>query len=67
MVAHTLIEPNGWQRRSALAADLVRLSSENSAMEEQVGLLRSQVQALRERPGVQEQAVRDELGWVRPQ
>lgn len=66
MVAHTLVDPNGWERRSALAADLVRLSSENAAMEEQVTVLRSQVQALRDRACVQEHAVRDELGWVRP-
>lgn len=63
---HTMVEPNGWRRRSRLAQDLFTLKAENDATEERLVALRSEISALSNRPDVQEHAVRDELGYVRP-
>ncbi|MFC1611466.1 septum formation initiator family protein [Myxococcota bacterium] len=66
LLLHTLFDPGGWSRRQKVETDLERVRDENARTETRVGQLRSDVKALRTRPEVQERAVRDELGFVRP-
>ena len=62
----TMLDAEGWSRRSRIAEDLASLRTQNDAAAEQAAVLRRQIQALRERPEVQERAIRDELGYVKP-
>jgi cell division protein FtsB len=63
--AHTMLSADGWSRRSRLAKDLLTVKTQNDALEERVNRLRRQITALNTRPAVQEQVIRDELGYVR--
>jgi cell division protein FtsB len=66
IVAHTLLAPDGWRRRTHVRQALAEVQSEVLAAELRVGELETQIEALRTRPEVQERVVRDELGFVRP-
>ncbi len=64
LMGHTLLDHNGWQRRSRLRADLQGLADKNSLLQQHVDLLMRDVEALQGRRQAQEHAVRDELGYV---
>jgi cell division protein FtsB len=66
LLLHTLLSPDGWNRRQKARADLGTLRTENSRLESEVQRLRAQIEALRVREEVQERVIRDELGYVRP-
>jgi cell division protein FtsB len=66
LLVHTLLSPDGWNRRQKARADLEVLRAENNRLEHEVQDLRGQIEALRTREEVQERVIRDELGYVRP-
>jgi cell division protein FtsB len=66
LMLHTLLSPDGWNRRQKARADLETLRTENGRLEGEVQRLRAQIEALRNREEVQERVIRDELGYVRP-
>jgi cell division protein FtsB len=66
LLLHTLLDPEGWTRRSRVAADLATVQQENVRLQARVDELRAEIKALRQRPEVQERVVRDELGFVGP-
>lgn len=63
---HTIFYSDSWQQREKARIDLEALTVDNDAAEERMHTLRSQIDAMRIRPEVQERAVRHELGYVRP-
>lgn len=63
---HTFVAHDGWGRRERVAADLTRVQTEIDAGEARAHDLRAQIDALRNRPEVQERVVREELGYVKP-
>ena len=63
---HTLFVADGWSDRQKLRADLQAVQAENTEIAAEVKRLRSQIDALRRRPSVQERVIRDELGYVKP-
>lgn len=65
-VGTTLFASQGWPTRHRLATDLLRVCKDNDDTEERISVLRRDVEALGSRWQVQEQAVRDVLGWVKP-
>jgi len=66
LIIHTLFISDAWDRRQNLHQDLDALVEQNQAAEDEIKSLRSQIDAVRRRPEVQERIVRDELGYIRP-
>lgn len=66
LVLHTLVDSDGWKRRTRAARDLAAIEAEVAADQKRAAALRAQINALRTRSLVQEHVVRDELGYVRP-
>lgn len=64
-MTNTMLDKNGWARRTQLARDLLTVKTETDALEERVAHLRRAIDALATRRDVQEQVVREELGYVR--
>lgn len=65
LVLHTLLTSGSWQTRARLRTELASLTSRNHAAEQRIEALEHQIQAMRDRPDVQERVVRQELGLVR--
>ncbi len=65
VVTHTLLSPEGWQRRQRVRRDLAVVEAQVAEGERRTQELRAQIEALRTRPAMQEHVVRDELGYVR--
>jgi cell division protein FtsB len=63
-VGETMLDINGWAKRSRLAHDLLTVKTETDGLEEHVGALRRAIHALATRRDVQEHVVREELGYV---
>jgi cell division protein FtsB len=66
LLLHTLFWSDGWRQRQRARGDLAALTVQNLASEARVKELRSEIEALRTRPEVQERVVRHELGYTRP-
>lgn len=67
LTVETIRGPEGWPRRAALTLEVDNVGRDIAALEAQVRALQRQIVAERERPEVQEDLVRDLLGYVRPQ
>ncbi len=65
-VVHTVFFSDGWEKRQGLKAEVATRISANESQQSEVNRLRERIQAVRERPEVQERIVRDKLGFVRP-
>ena len=63
---HTVFFSEGWEKRETLKQEVATRSFENDAAKKEVDKLRERIQAIRERPDVQERLVRDKAGFVRP-
>ena len=63
---HTLLYSDSWRLRANARSDLEALVEENESSERDVEQLRMEIEAMRERPSVQERAIRDKLGYTRP-
>ena len=66
LLLHTLVYSDSWGHRERVRADLELLEAENTAAQQRTDILRDEIVAIRTREEVQEQAVRDELGYLRP-
>mgnify|MGYP006161713793 FL=1 len=65
-VVYTVFISEGWEKRESLKQEVATRSFENDAAQKEVERLRERIQAIRERPDVQERLVRDKAGFVRP-
>jgi cell division protein FtsB len=65
-VAIMVLGPNGLPRHRRLAAQLHAQLEENRRLARQVQALQAELDALERDPRARERAVREELGWVRP-
>lgn len=65
-VVYTVFISEGWEKRESLQQEVATRSFENDAAQKEVEKLRERIQAIRERPDVQERLVRDKAGYVRP-
>ena len=61
-----VLGPNGLPRHRRLAAQLHAQLEENRRLARQVLQLQAELDALEHDPRARERAVREELGWVRP-
>lgn len=64
---HTLFISKGWSDRKKLRNDLAAVTAENQEIQLEIEKLRTQIDAIRRRPKVQERVIRDELGFIKPQ
>ena len=65
-VVYTVFISEGWEKRESLQQEVATRNFENDADQKEVEKLRERIQAIRERPDVQERLVRDKAGYVRP-
>jgi cell division protein FtsB len=65
-VVYTVFISEGWEKRESLKQEVATRNFENDAAQKEVEKLRERIQAIRERPDVQERLVRDKAGFVRP-
>lgn len=65
-VVYTVFISEGWEKRESLQQEVATRNFENDAAQKEVEKLRERIQAIRERPDVQERLVRDKAGYVRP-
>ena len=65
-VVYTVFISEGWEKRESLQQEVATRNFENNAAQKEVEKLRERIQAIRERPDVQERLVRDKAGYVRP-
>lgn len=63
---HTVFFSKGWEKRETLKQEVATRIFENDTAKKEVHKLRERIQAIRERPDVQERLVRDKAGFVRP-
>ena len=66
LVLHTLFDPEGWTKRGRLHDDLNHIESSNLLTHEKIIQIRQHVEAIRQRPEMQEWLVRSDLGHVMP-
>lgn len=66
LVLHTLIDDAGWAQQRRSRAALQTIEAKNRETQRHIERLTDEVRALRERPDVQERAVRQELGYIKP-
>lgn len=66
IVFHTRFLSDAWPEHRRVAADLVTVQQTNAALTTETQRLQREIEALRNRPDVQERVVRHELGVVRP-
>ncbi len=66
LLFHTLFISNGWTEREKLRTALFSVELENKEIQNEIAKLRSQIDAIRRRPAVQERVIRDELGFIKP-
>lgn len=66
LLGHTLFSQDGFPRHQKIQAELDTLKRNNSAAQERVDTLRTQVNAHKQRKEVRARAVRDELNYVQP-
>ncbi|MCK5690345.1 hypothetical protein KAI87_13795 [Myxococcota bacterium] len=62
---YTLVESEGWEKRERIRVDLDSAKSELNTLESKASKLKNQIRAIRERPEVQEQLIRDEMDFVK--
>ena len=65
-VVHTIFFSEGWTKRESLQKEVAERVVENDAAATEVKKVRNRIQAIRERPEVQERLVRDKVGFLRP-
>ncbi len=63
---HTVFYSDSWQQREKARVDLETLKANNDGNDERLRSMHSRIDALRNRPEVQERAVRHELGYIGP-
>jgi cell division protein FtsB len=66
VLVHTFMFSDGWSSREHARNDLEKMMEENEAAEVKTQNMRRRINAIRERLDVQERAVRQEIGYVRP-
>lgn len=66
-VVHTIFFSDGWEKREALKKEVAERTTANDLAEQEATKLRQRIQAIRERPDVQERLVRDKAGYVKPE
>ena len=66
-VVHTVFFSEGWEKRETLKQEVAERASANELAEQEATKLRERIQAIRERPDVQERLVRDKAGYVKPE
>ena len=66
-VVHTVFFSDGWEKREALKKEVASRTAANDIAEQETTKLRERIQAIRERPDVQERLVRDQAGFVKPE
>ena len=63
-IIYTCTASEPWQERQQVQRGLQHIQQENSHLARTVRELRSHIQALKQRPAVQEHVIRDELGYI---
>ena len=66
-VVHTIFFSEGWEKRESLKKEVAARTLANDIAEQETAKLRERIQAIRERPDVQERLVRDQAGFVKPE
>ncbi|RYF40412.1 MAG: septum formation initiator family protein [Cytophagaceae bacterium] len=66
ILADTRLRADVWPRYETLVAEVERLDENNQRLAEQAASLRREVDSIGHRREVQEQVVRETLGYVRP-
>jgi cell division protein FtsB len=66
-VVHTIFFSEGWEKRQSLKEEVAERALANDLAEKESQKLRERIQAIRERPDVQERLVRDQAGFVKPE
>ena len=66
-VVHTVFFYEGREKRESLKQEVAERASANELAEQEATKLRERIQAIRERPDVQERLVRDKAGYVKPE
>ena len=66
-VVHTIFFSEGWEKRQSLKEEVAERAVANDLAEKETQKLRERIQAIRERPDVQERLVRDQAGFVKPE
>ena len=66
-VIHTIFFSDGWEKRESLKEEVAARTTANDIAEKEAVKLRERIQAIRERPDVQERLVRDKAGFVKPE
>ena len=66
LVIHTLLDDAGWRQRRQLRSSVQIIEKKNRETKARIERLSNEVRALRDRPSVQERAVRHELGYIKP-
>ncbi len=66
VVGVAVLGPQGLPQLRRLSNEAGRLSKQNTALEAENAQLRTDIEALRSSPRMQEKVVREELGYVKP-